>query len=353
MPRILPFADFANRQRYYDFISFIEEIGAVPLCPDGVPSNELPADCYESAATPAELFRKLDQWGFDAIVIPHGNTWGFYTPPGITWDKQLTAAQHDPRGRSLIEIYSGHGNSEEYRDWHEVVFDANGKPTCPPPTPNYLPSCWRAGEIIEARCHDAGIDAAECDDARGRGAPELRRRGHRRPSRGAGRDSAEDWLDSGQCRDCFLPAFNTRPGELGAVRARDHELRRRRASRERFRFGFIASSDNHSARPGTGYKEFDRHGNTEAAGTPNAKWRTRILGEPEAADPQSRAVDLVAARARHQRGGDRAPGVVLPDRRARRGARRRPLARRDLERARPRRRSTRPAATASCSGSTC
>jgi len=34
----------------------------------------------------------------------------------------------------------------------------------------------------------------------------------------------------------------------------------------RFRFGFIASSDNHAAQPGTGYKETGRHANTEVYG---------------------------------------------------------------------------------------
>src|SRR5205085_31374 len=146
---------------------------------------------------PRELFDKLDQWGFDTMVIPHGNTWGFYSPPGITWDKQLAGPMHDPQKQFLIEIMSGHGNSEEYRDWHEVVVDAKGFAHCADPT-------------------------------------------HPR----------------------------------------------------RFRFGIIASSDNHRARPGTGYKELDRHETTEAHGPRNATWRRRINGPEDAPAPRSTVLDI-------------------------------------------------------------
>ena len=174
----------------------------------------------------------------------------------------------------------------------------------PCPSPDHLPSCWRAGEIIEARCREAGVDAASARRVRG-GAPELLRRGHRRPSRVPGVKA--EVAGSGQGRDCFLPAFNTRPGgssqyALSITNFEDHGNRNSSA------FGFIGSSDNHSAAPHRSTRSSVATANTEAAGTPNEKWRARILGEPEAADPQSRAVDLVAAR--------RGIGAVEADRQA-------------------------------------
>ena len=293
LPWYLPFGDLADRQRGYNFIEFIEEIRAVPACPEGVSSKELPPTCYESAATPRELFRKLDEWGDAAIVIPHGNTWGFYSPPGITWDKQLAYGNQDARRQFLIEIQSGHGSSEPYRDWEAVELDALGKPTCPPPRPDYLPSCWRAGEIIERRCLAAGIDEAEC---------RTRAATARQNYADAGIAGAwtvpgvkmEEWLDSGQCRDCFIPAFNYRPGgstqyALAITNFDDP------AAPSRFRFGVLSSSDNHQAKPGTGYKEFGREsGMTEARGPQTVKWRERLdrARSAETPAPASRVLDL-------------------------------------------------------------
>jgi hypothetical protein len=280
---IVALLDFPNRQRYFNFIEFMDEVRAVPPCPEGVDSRELPADCYESAATPRDLFEKLDQWGHEAMVIPHGNTWGFYSPPGITWDKQLAGAMHDPARQFLIEIMSGHGNSEEYRDWKEVAFDREGRPQCPPPADDYLPSCWRAGEIIEERCRKDGLADDEC----ARRAADARRyyiEGGIAGQWAVPGAEPEDWLDAGQCRDCFLPSFNYRPGASTqyalAISNFDDPVNPRR-----FRYGIIASSDNHRAKPGTGYKEIDRLRTTEAAGARDATWRRRLLGAPEAQVP--------------------------------------------------------------------
>ena len=55
---------------------------------------------------PAVLFKKLNDWGLDTLVIPHGTTWGFYTPLGYTWDKQLRADLDDANLQRLVEVYS-------------------------------------------------------------------------------------------------------------------------------------------------------------------------------------------------------------------------------------------------------
>jgi len=285
MPWYLPLVDFTNRQRYYDFIAFMDEVREIPFCAEGVASPDLPADCYESAETPGDLFRKLGEWNVNSMVIPHGNTWGYYSPPGTAWDKQLTEAQHDPDQQFIVEIMSGHGNSEEYRDWRAVRFDAEGRPTCPEPTPGYLPSCWRAGEIIEERCLDAGESGEECD-RRAAEARQLYAEAGVAGSHVVTGESFEEWLDSGQCPDCFRPSFNYRPA--GSTQyalaltdfASDGDGRR-------FRFGVIASSDNHRARPGTGYKEVDRKVTTEANGLRSEEWSQRVY-PPE--EKQARAV---------------------------------------------------------------
>ena len=246
-----------------DFARYTYETIDVEACPTGVPVRELPTDCREFAPTPADLFAKLDDWGFATTVIPHGTTWGFYTPLGSAWDKQLTPQQHDADRQRLVEVFSGHGNSEEYRPYREVDESSDGSRSCPEPHENYLPSCWRAGEIIEQRCLDLGETPGECADRAA-----IARQNFVDTEFNGGfstvpATTVADWQDAGQCRDCFQPAFNHRPRSsvqyMMALGRPDNAN-----DTDRFRFGFIASSDNHSARPGTGYKEVSRKEFTEA-----------------------------------------------------------------------------------------
>ena len=245
-----------------EFAAYQSELMDAVDCESGVPVRDLPDDCRESAATPGELFGKLDDWGFDSMVIPHGTTWGFYTPLGSSWDKQLTEENHDPRFQRMIEVFSGHGNSEEFRPFEEIAFDAEGEPVCPEPANGYLPSCWRAGEIIAERCLEEGEDQSECDERAAR----ARQIFVEAPNNGGANvvtaTSVGDWQDAGQCRDCFQPSFNYRPKSsvqyIMALGRQDGS-----GGPFRFDFGFIAASDNHSARPGTGYKEVARTEFTE------------------------------------------------------------------------------------------
>lgn len=280
MPAIAAMADFKNRQNYYDFNTFLTNIQEVPDCDPNVPSSQLPDTCFEKAKYPEDLIERLNDQGLDPLIIPHGTSWGFYTPQGTTWDKQLKA-RHKPEKFSLIEIYSGHGNSEEYRDYMNVEINPDGvSVACLPPQGEFTPPCWRAGEIIVERCEVAGESAEFCaakaEEARAAAANmgvsyHLSITG----------ETIEDWLESGQCTDCYLPSFNHRAGtsvQYGLAVSNFDDIPEGEDPR-RFNWGFIASSDNHRARAGTGYKEVARRLNTEAGGPKNEQIRKGMMGD--------------------------------------------------------------------------
>lgn len=271
----IPFRAFPHQQPYNDVTVHVREIASLLNCPEEAASPNLPNDCRELAETPADLFRKLEEWGFDATVIPHGTTWGFYTPPGYAYDKQLQAKHDDPEWQQLIEVFSGHGNSEEYRSFRAVKRTEDGL-TCPEPTDDYEPCCWRAGEIIRSRCDnplseecDAKVEAARENYLRVGVAGHLTLPG----------TDVTEWGNCGQCTDCFQPAFSYRPGGsvqyLLARGSFEDDGAPRHAT-----LGFIASSDNHSARPGTGYKEYERRKMTEARGAASRHWHEVLFGDP-------------------------------------------------------------------------
>ncbi|MCA9511407.1 MAG: DUF3604 domain-containing protein, partial [Myxococcales bacterium] len=171
--------------------------------------------------------------------------------------------QHDPARQRLIEMHSGHGNGEDFRAVHAAdVADPDAPLACPAPTDDFLPCCWRAGEIMRARCGD--LPEAECD-ARVEEAKRLALAAATSPNLVFPEVPAEEWLDCDQCRDCFKPVFNPRAG----MTAQYATAIASPVDGARFRFGFIASSDNHAGRPGTGYKQLARHGTTDVRGFPS------------------------------------------------------------------------------------
>ena len=261
----VPIREWSQRQPYLNLGRYALEGAMVDACSEDVDTRDLPVDCKESAATPEALFAKLERWGHERMVIPHGTTWGFYTPPGY---------EYRPQGNEpLVEVFSGHGNSEEYRGWRAVTKGGD----CPEPVEGFEACCWRAGEIVRGRC-EKGLASSECE----RRVKEARIRyvaagvaGHLTlPG-----TQIEEWRGCGQCTDCFLPAFSYRPG--GSAQA----MVARGA-----RTGFIASSDNHSARPGTGYKERERRKVTEASGPVSKAWVERLFGERPEPMPESVAL---------------------------------------------------------------
>lgn len=269
--RILGLIDPRHRGYYSAYNEWVGQMAAIPACDDTLPSPSLPSDCFETAATPGALYNKLDQWGFDTMVIPHGTSWGYYTPPNANWTHQLNSADNDPEKTGLIEVYSGHGNSEVFRNFAVRNRNADGEWVCPEPQANYLPSCWQAGEIIRKRCLAENADASECE----RRAIEARHNFVQVDTihgfMTVPGSTAKEWLDAGQARDIFLPALNYRPRksvQYGlALQNFDNA-----EEPQRFRWGFLASTDTHSARPGHGFKQYGRIQTTDSTGVRSPYW---------------------------------------------------------------------------------
>ena len=281
--------------RFRDLSRRIVEQSHAPVCGEGH-VRDLAKDCREVAPTPPELFRKLDEWGHDSIVIPHGTAWGIYTPPDSTWDKQLEGDMHDPERQTMIEVYSGHGDSEVYRDWRAFDLDDAGIRVCPEESPGYLPACRQAGRIVRERCLGEGAAEAECEERAAVARRNALEAGTAYVNTIEGGDASE-WLDAGQCRDCRQPSFSYVPTGSAQYIAALGNFDQDPDSPRRFRLGFMASSDNHSARAGTGYKELRAmtDGGTDHPGDASALGRAIRGSGTDAEGPKparSRSVSL-------------------------------------------------------------
>ena len=282
--------DLPNRKNYLDWRFKSSVARATKDCKPGEKLNNR-SSCYEKAETAEELFRKLEELNLDTLVIPHGSAWGNVTPPLTSWDLQLNPKAHNASFNKLIEVYSGHGNSEEYRPWVPMGLNNNGMMTCNQPTQGYVPDCFQAGEIIRERCRVSAGSDEECNKR----AVEARQIFANSNPFGLltvpGYDPME-WKDSGQCKDCFLPAFDYRPkmSVQYALALTDFST----GKPLRFRYGFIGSSDNHQARPGTGYKENERKLNTESRVDMESEVGRNFMN-PRLSDPKlplSQKIDL-------------------------------------------------------------
>lgn len=297
---ILGVLDPRHQDYYASYNTWVENMAQTPICDANMASPLLPDNCYESASTPGELFTKLDQWGFDNIVIPHGTTWGFYTPPNADWRHQLNKANTDTDKTRLIEVYSGHGNSEVFRDFSVRAKDINGNWVCPAPQENYLPACWQAGEIIHDRCILEGNSTEQCDsqaaDARNNFVQVDTIHGFMTVPG----STPEEWLDAGQPRDIFLPSFNYKPRKsvqygLALQNLEDPE------NPLRYRWGFIGSTDTHSARAGNGFKQLQRLTTTDATGVRDPFWEsvfasTAVVTESAAQSLTDEQIDPASAK---------------------------------------------------------
>lgn len=271
---------------YLDFNRFAGDVRAAGICPSGVPVRELPPDCLEGAPTPDALFGKLDEWNFPSLVIPHGTTWGIHAPPESHLGTQLEPGMNDASRQRLFEVYSGHGNSEVWREMTDTRVGASGEVECAPPSEGYVACCWRAGEIIAERCEVEGLSSSICKARAGSARREFLAAGPgpRNLSVVPGTVPA-DWLDCGQLPGGFLPALDYRPGMSAqyGLAVRNSEAG---ADDGAFRFGLIASSDNHKARPGPGYKEMARKSFSDAYGL-RQDWLDRISADPQVARAES------------------------------------------------------------------
>ena len=279
----LSLLDFSNRQNYYDHQQFFQEYSTIPPCPADQRSDNMPNDCEEVATTPAVLNRKLDEWGFDSLIIPHGSSWGITAPIGADIALPLNSVDFNPARESLIEIFSGHGNSEQYRPWREVAFDGDNQRMCPEKTNHYLPGCRRAGELIFQRCMQASLDEEICQQRQQQAQQNYIDAGLLKGFLTVPGASYDDWGTSDQCEDCFLPAYNYIPRSSVQYALALSNFTEDANKPLRYRFGMIGSSDNHAAKTGTGYKEFDRELMSESR-TPESDLLSPLV-KPDRGEP--------------------------------------------------------------------
>ncbi|MFW5875641.1 MAG: DUF3604 domain-containing protein [Myxococcota bacterium] len=256
-----------NASVYDAAVERVEAFEGKPACDPAADTLELPPDCHEVANAPADLYGLFERWGLDVLAIPHGTAWGTHHAQQVSWRQRFDPAQLSPRWSPLVEVHSGHGNSEEYRPYRHAE-EVAGELECPAPTEDFEACCWRAGEITRERsdaCQADPTGAAcleEVEAARQTFLAEGKRGFQTLPDA-----TADDWLECGQCVDCFQPALNLRP-ERTAQAALAMTNFDAPNDPWRYVFGFVSSTDTHQTGPGAGYKEFQEMSDATGASDP-------------------------------------------------------------------------------------
>ena len=248
-------SDAAGLGRYFS------ESRNTPVCPDGVSADKLPTDCREVALTPRDLYRKLDEWGFDSMVIPHGLAFGSTNP--LTADFRDQMAQYEQRYQNLLEVYSGHGNSEVFDDFQRIGTTDAGVSYCPEATEDFIPCCQQAGVITRARCSDPA--STECAQQVEQAVSDFVAKGSPKGRKLIANATLNDWAGCGQLQNNFQVSSMYVPrmsAQYNLALGFDAEGEPKRA-----RFGLIGSSDGHQARPGSSYKESNRQLYTDTRDT--------------------------------------------------------------------------------------
>lgn len=231
---------------------YLTESKSVSVCPDDVASPELPSNCREVALTPTSLYRKLSEWGFDSMVIPHGLSWGTTNPLASDFKDQLD--EHEQRYQKLLEVYSGHGSSERFDPFTRITEHASGERSCPEATDNFLPCCQQAGVIARSQCDQPY--AEQCEQQVQESIDEFLKLGVNKGRRMFPDSSLSDWQGCGQLLNSFQPSSRYIPrmsAQYNLALGFDENGKAKRA-----KFGLIGSSDGHQARPGSSYKENNR-----------------------------------------------------------------------------------------------
>ena len=229
--------------RTADFLAHSRGTRADALCADTGT-----ATCRHVDEAAAAIIAKSPPAGARTIVA--GTTLGTHVAahaePDVTLD--------DPS--QLFEIMSGHGSAEVYRPFVAANRSTKIGLTCPPPSADYHPACWQAGEIVRQRCAAGGVAEERCR-AQAAAARTMYLAFEPGGHRIIGDNVGTDWADAGQCRDCFLPAFNYRPTGSAQYLLATRDFAGATPAERRY-LGFVGSSASHRARPGNGYKETQR-----------------------------------------------------------------------------------------------